>query len=103
MCIGLADLSVTLTDAQRKAAINAPYQSRQDARTLEDWLEIHPQRIVMLGSNADSRNIGMRVTSQFCGPLSRWWLNRKQHASIPNTFDSLVIEIRKMSVMPNVH
>jgi hypothetical protein len=47
-------LSVTLTETQRKVVINSPCQLRQDARTLEDWLEMQPQRFIMLGINADS-------------------------------------------------
>jgi ADP-ribose pyrophosphatase YjhB (NUDIX family) len=54
--INFASLEVTLTHTQRKAAINAPYQSRQDARTLDKWLEMQPQRYVMLGINANSYN-----------------------------------------------
>jgi hypothetical protein len=50
-------LKVTLTKTQRKAAINAPYQSRQDARKLEDWLEMHPHRFVLLGINPDLYNL----------------------------------------------
>jgi hypothetical protein len=41
-------LSVTLTKTHRKGAIYAPYQSGQDACTLEDSLEMQPQRFVML-------------------------------------------------------
>jgi hypothetical protein len=33
-------LSVSLNETQRKATIVAPYQSRQDARMLEDRLEM---------------------------------------------------------------
>jgi hypothetical protein len=35
-------MSVTETETQRKAAINAPYQSRQEPRKLMDWLEMQP-------------------------------------------------------------
>jgi hypothetical protein len=50
-------LSVTPSETQRKAAINAPYKSVQDARNkLEDWLEMPPQRFVMRGINDDSYN-----------------------------------------------
>jgi hypothetical protein len=35
----LAGLSVTLTETQRKAAVNSPYQFGGNARDLEDWLE----------------------------------------------------------------
>jgi hypothetical protein len=34
---------VTLTGKERKAAINAPYESRRDARKLEEWPEVQPQ------------------------------------------------------------
>jgi hypothetical protein len=36
-------LGVTLTETPRKAAINATYQPEQDARKLEEWLEIKPR------------------------------------------------------------
>jgi hypothetical protein len=55
----------------------------------------------MLGINADSYNAVVWVTSWFYGSLSSWWLN-KQQALIPNTFDSLVTEIRKTSLLPNI-
>jgi hypothetical protein len=36
-----AGMEVTMTETQSKAAINAPYQSRQYARKLdEEWLEV---------------------------------------------------------------
>jgi hypothetical protein len=35
-----ADLSVTLTDAQRKPTISASHPSGQDARKQEDWLKM---------------------------------------------------------------
>jgi hypothetical protein len=41
---------------QRKAAINATYWSGQDARQLEDWSEMQPQRFGMLCINPDSYN-----------------------------------------------
>jgi ADP-ribose pyrophosphatase YjhB (NUDIX family) len=40
----LAGLLVTLTETQRKAAINSPYQNGREANELEDWLEAQPQR-----------------------------------------------------------
>jgi hypothetical protein len=40
----LADLLVTLTGTQRKAAVNSPFQSGKDPRELENWLEAQPQR-----------------------------------------------------------
>jgi hypothetical protein len=48
----LTGLHVTLTETQRKAAINSPLESGRDANELEDWLEAQPQRF----SNA--RNYG---------------------------------------------
>jgi hypothetical protein len=50
----LARLHVTLTETQRKAAINSPLQSGRDANELEDWLEAQPQRFLMLGITAYS-------------------------------------------------
>jgi hypothetical protein len=78
-------MEVTLTETHRKAAINAPSMSRQDAiqdaRKLEEWLEMQPQRFVRLGgTKANSYNAVVWVTIQFSGPLNIWWLNRKQHA-----------------------
>jgi hypothetical protein len=52
--INFGGTSVTSTKTQRKAAINAPYQSRQDPRKLEDLLEMQPQHFIMLGINPDS-------------------------------------------------
>jgi hypothetical protein len=63
---------VTLTETQRKGAINAPYQLGQDVRMLEDWMDTQPQRLVMLWINADAYNVVVWVTSQFSGPLSIW-------------------------------
>jgi hypothetical protein len=37
-----AGMTVTLTETNCKAAIDAPYQFGQDARKLEDLLEMHP-------------------------------------------------------------
>jgi hypothetical protein len=57
----------------------------------------------MLGIIVDSYyDAVVWVTSQFFGPISRWWLNHKQHARIPDSFDSLVGELRKMSLLPNI-
>jgi hypothetical protein len=50
----LAGLHVTLTETQRKAAFNSPFQSSAEARDLEDWLEAQPQRFMLLGIAADS-------------------------------------------------
>jgi hypothetical protein len=38
----------------------------------------------------------------FFGHMNSLWLYRKHHASIPDTFDSLVTEIRKTSLLPNI-
>jgi hypothetical protein len=50
----LVSLHVTLTETQRKAAINSPFQSGKNARNLKDWLEAQPQRFLLLGIMADS-------------------------------------------------
>jgi hypothetical protein len=42
-----AGLSVTLIETQRKVAITSTYLSCQDARTLEEWEEMQPQRFAM--------------------------------------------------------
>jgi hypothetical protein len=42
-------LPVTLTETQRKAAINYQFQYGCEPRELEDWLEAQPQRFVILG------------------------------------------------------
>jgi hypothetical protein len=34
--------------------------------------------------------------------MNGWWLNRKQQAAIPSTFDLLVAEVRKTSLLPNI-
>jgi hypothetical protein len=92
-------LPVTLTETQRKAAVNSPYQSCKNARELEDWLEAQPQRFLLLGTTANSYDSLKWVTSQFSGPLNGWWLNRKQQAEIPATFDLLVAELLKTSML----
>jgi hypothetical protein len=71
-------------------------------RELEEWLEAQPQRFVLLGIIADSYDALIWVNAQFCGPLNSWWLNRKQHATIPATFDMLVAELRKTALLPNI-
>jgi hypothetical protein len=63
---------------------------------------MQPQRFVMLGISAESYNAVVWVTSQFSGPLKNWWFNRKRKASIPYTFDSLMEEIRKTALLPNI-
>jgi hypothetical protein len=50
----LAGLRVTLTETQRKTAINSPFKSGGSARNLEDWLEAQTQRFLLLGITADS-------------------------------------------------
>jgi hypothetical protein len=61
-------LSVTLIETPCKVAINATYQNRQDARKLEEWLEIHQLlRFVMLGINIDSYNSIAWVTYHLLG------------------------------------
>jgi hypothetical protein len=93
---------VTLTETHRKVAVNSPFQSGADPRDLEDWLEVQPQRFLLLGITADSYDSVIWVTSQFSGHLNGWWLNRKVQASIPSTFDRLVAELRKTTFLPNI-
>jgi hypothetical protein len=95
-------LTVTPSETQRKATIKSIYQTCPDARELEEWLKAQPQRFAMLRINADSWNAVMWVTSTFSRPLNILWLNRKQHVSIPDTFDALVADIRKTSLLPNI-
>jgi hypothetical protein len=99
----LAGLHVTLTETQRKAAINSPFQSGDNARNLEDWLEAQPQRFLLLGTTADSYDSVISVTSLFSGHLNGWWLNRKVQVAIPSTCDLLVGELRKTTFLPNIH
>jgi hypothetical protein len=98
----LVGLFVTLKETQRKAATNSPFQSGENARDLEDWLEAQPQRLLLLGITADSYDSVIWVTSQFSGHLNGWWLNRKVQAAIPSTFDLLVVEPRKTTFLPNI-
>jgi hypothetical protein len=100
--INIDGLSVSLTGTQRKAAINPRYESGRDLRELEDWLEAQPQRFAMLAINADWYNAIVWVTHEFSGPFMSWWLNRKQQSTIPDSFDALVEETRKTSVLPNI-
>jgi ADP-ribose pyrophosphatase YjhB (NUDIX family) len=98
----LAGLPVTLTETQRKAAVNSPFQSGADARDLEDWLEAQPHRFLLLEITADSYDSVIWVTSQFNGHLNGWWLSRKVQAAIPSTFDLLVAELRKTVFLPYI-
>jgi hypothetical protein len=61
----MVGLPVTLTETQRKAAINSPFQSGNNAHELEDWLEAQPQRFLLLGITADSYDSVIWVASQF--------------------------------------
>jgi glyceraldehyde-3-phosphate dehydrogenase/erythrose-4-phosphate dehydrogenase len=54
-------LSVTLIETPRKASINETYQSGEDARNLEGWLEMLSLRFVMFGINPHSYNVVSRV------------------------------------------
>jgi hypothetical protein len=94
------DLSVPPTETQRKATSNSPYQFGQ--YPLVDWLEMQPQRLVMLGIKPDWYNVVVGVTYQFSGPLKIWLLDSKRKTTILGTFDSLVIEIRNTSLTPNI-
>jgi hypothetical protein len=98
----LVGLPVTLTETQRKAAINSPYQYGGNARDLEDWLEAQRQRLLLLGITVDSYDLVIWVTSQFSRPLNGWWMNRKNQGAIPSTYDLLVAELRKTTFSPNI-
>jgi hypothetical protein len=63
---------------------------------------MQPQRLAMLGINADSYNVVVWVTSQVCGPLNSWWLDRKHQAAILDSFNCPVAKIRKTFLLPNV-
>jgi hypothetical protein len=95
-------LNVTLTEAQHKAAIQSPFQSDREARNFEDWLEARPQSFSMMGTNIDVYNTVMWVTSKFSGPLNIWWLYRKTHGFLQDTFNNLVTKIRKTFLPPNI-
>jgi phage tail sheath gpL-like len=97
-----ASLSIILTQAHRKATINSTFQSDREPRELEDWLHAQPRRFVMLGITAHSYDAVVWVTAQFSGAQNNWWLNRKQQAAVPDSFDSLVEELRKTSMLPNI-
>jgi hypothetical protein len=56
---------MTLTETQRKATVNSTFQSGENARNLEDWLEAQPRRFLLLGITADSYDSVIWVTSQF--------------------------------------
>jgi hypothetical protein len=56
----------------------------------------------MLEINADSYNVVVWVTSHFFGPLYGWWFNRRHHATISDSFDSVVAKICKTSMVPNI-
>jgi hypothetical protein len=56
-------LRVSLTETQRKAAINSPLQFGRFPRELEDWLEAQPQGFVLLGIIAHSYDAVIWVTS----------------------------------------
>jgi hypothetical protein len=56
----------------------------------------------MLGIIVDSYDAVVWATSHFFGPLNSQWFNRKQQVSILDTFDSLVSEICKTSMLPKI-
>jgi hypothetical protein len=95
-------LPVTLIETQRKATTNSPLRSGRFPRELENLLEAQPQRFVVLGITTNSYDRVIWITSQFSGPLNSSWLNRKQQAPIPATFDVLVEELRKTSMLSNI-
>jgi hypothetical protein len=95
----LAGLPATLTETQRKATIKSPFQSGENPRNLEDWLEAQTQRFLLLGITAYSYDSVIWVTSQFFGHLNGWRLNRKVQAAMPSTFDQLVAELRKTTFL----
>jgi hypothetical protein len=98
----LAGLHVILTETQRKAVINSPFQNGRVANELEDWLEARPQRFLMLWISPNSYDSVIWVTSQFSGHLNGWWLNRKTQAAIPSMYNELVTELRKSTFLPNI-
>jgi cytochrome P450 len=100
--INFVGMSVTLIETHRKAAMKSPYFSGQEPRKSEHLLEMQPLRFVMLGIHLDSYNAVVWVTFQFYGALNSWWHNHKRHAAILGTFDSLVAEIRKTPLLPNI-
>jgi hypothetical protein len=64
----LSGLLVTLTETQRKAALDSPLQSGKNALELKDWLEAQPQRFLLLGITADSYESVIWVPTQFLDP-----------------------------------
>jgi ADP-ribose pyrophosphatase YjhB (NUDIX family) len=96
----LAGIRVTLTETQRKAAINSPFQSGGNARDLEDSLEAQLQRFILLGITADSYDYVIWVTSQFSRHLNGWWLNRENQAAIMSSFDLLCRGVTQDYVSP---
>jgi hypothetical protein len=64
--VDFVGLSITLIETQLKVVINVTYHSGQDARKLEDWLDVQPQRFVMLYISHYSYNAVIWVT---CIPL----------------------------------
>jgi hypothetical protein len=93
--------SAALSETHPEAAINAHDQSCQEARILEERPEMQPQPLRMLGINAKSYNGFVWITTQLSRTLNNSRLNRKQQPSIPDSFNSLVAENRKMSLLPN--
>jgi hypothetical protein len=52
--------------------------------------------------NTDSYNAIVMIKFYLSCTLKSLWLTRKHHASIPDTFDSLVTGTRKTSLPPNI-
>jgi hypothetical protein len=71
-------LHATLTETQRKVAINYKFQSGREPREVEDCIEAQPQRFVMLGIIGDSYDAVTWVTSQFT-----LFLTHEQHVVKP--------------------
>jgi hypothetical protein len=59
----LDGLHVSLAESQRKAIVQAHRQDGTNPRGLEDLLEFHPQRFLMLGLDAGTYSAVIWVTS----------------------------------------
>jgi hypothetical protein len=86
-----AGLLVTLTETQRKAAINSKFESGREPRELEGWLEAQPQRFVLLGIDVDSYDAVILVTSShYSGLLNILWLNCKHLLVVEPLYELLL-------------
>jgi hypothetical protein len=65
-------------------------------------MTLNSQRQCFAMINANSYNVVVWVTSQYSRPLITLWRNRKQQAAILDSFNPMLAQILKTSLLPNI-